>query len=391
MKHILLAQRACVDFYPPVLNQATFLSNQMRVTLLDTREEDSVSPPELGTIERVQVPIRTGARYRRLRVLDSLRRYIREFNRQLRRRPALVIAYDTDAAFLLLRSHTESLKIVHLHELPERKHFKTRGFSLLARNYALRNLNRANLVVVPDADRAIRIQRQCKLRNPPIAAMNCPRRMDTLPKSRLLPYLREHELSSHKIVHYQGAGSPHHNLERVIESMRYWPSDSIFVIVGRSEHECPQLRRAAEAAGVTKRVIFLGRVPYEAVFSYAMGASVGVTFLDGSYRQWKYSAGASNKRFEYVALGIPQVTNPLPGVRELFESKGVARTAPYDNTEAIGRAISSYLEDESERRCVFERARALHLQRYNYETQFEPILHCIRNTSGRGQAAYARA
>ncbi len=73
------------------------------------------------------------------------------------------------------------------------------------------------------------------------------------------------------------------------------------------------------------------------------------------------------------------MTNPLPGVQELFEQTGVATTASYDDAKAIGKTISRYLENEDLCREVFHKARALHLDEYNYERQMQPLLEKIAN------------
>lgn len=379
---ILLAQRASANFYPPVINQAALLCRENRVTLLDTCEEASSLLGLPSGVQQVQIGVGTANSplNRRLALLQSLWRYAGEFGRQMRRRPDAVIAYDMDAAYLLLRRATPGkgpLKIVHFHEYPEQAQYFGSYFGLFAWNYVRRHLRRADLVVMPDKHRAMLVQGMFGLPETPLVVMNCPRRLSELPQSRLLPLLRERGLPLSQVVHYQGSVAPDHNFERLIESMRFWPGEAVLSVVGRgNEDYINGLRRLSREVGVEERVVFVGRVPYEQVFSYAVGAAIGVNFLEGRYLQWKYSAGASNKRFEYVALGIPQLTNDLPGVRELFVQTGVARTAPYDNAEGIGRAVAAYLEDledDQTRRAVHEQARALHLEWFNYEEQIKPL------------------
>jgi len=205
--------------------------------------------------------------------------------------------------------------------------------------------------------------------------MNCPRRLDVLPESRLLPFLRERGLPSARVVHYQGAVGQNHYFEQIVRSMRFWPRDAVFVIVGSvREQYARELQDLAEGEGVGERLVLVGRVPYDEVFSYAVGASVGVSFLNGKFLQFQLSAGASNKRFEYIALGIPQVTNHLQGVRELFVNEGVASIADETDVADIGAKISAYLEDQTLREQSAARARALHLDSYNYEHQIKPLL-----------------
>ena len=275
------------------------------------------------------------------------------------------------------------VRIAHLHELPLMEYVTSSSVGRFALRATMKRLHRADLVVMPDLHRAQWLQKKCGLKELPTIVMNCPRRLETLPESRLLPWLRERGIATEKIVHYQGAVGSDHNFERLIASMQFWPPDSVFVIVGGGpEGYIEQLRSLAREQGVEERLLFVGRVPYSEVFSYAVGASVGLNFLNDKYAQFKYSAGASNKRFEYVALGIPQVTNPLPGVRELFEQPGVATTASYDDAEAIGKAIRHWLENDELRRRAFHKARALHLKEYNYERQMQPLLEKIVATTG---------
>ncbi len=305
---ILLTQRACVEGYPPTLNQATLLSQVADVTVLDAiTEAEAGRTLTLPDIERVRV-LRKPPSSRLQNVLVRLnwvRRFYREFNRQLSRKPTVAIAYDPEAIFWLLQSKRahHMVHIAHLHEMPMPEYVENSLVGRFALRLTMKTLHLADLVVMPDLHRAQWLQKTVGLKELPMVVMNCPRRLETLPESRLLPFLRERSINTTRIVHYQGAVGPDHNFEEIIASMRFWPTDAIFVIVGAvdDEYKC-ELEVLAEAQDAKERLLFIGRVPYDEVFSWAIGASVGVSFLDGQYLQWGLSAGASNKRFEYVAL-----------------------------------------------------------------------------------------
>jgi glycosyltransferase involved in cell wall biosynthesis len=390
VNRILLAQRACIEKYPPTLNQAALLSQIADVTVLDAitaSEADCVlTPPD---VERVRILQKLAiARVRNvLARLAWLSGFYRAFNHQLDKKPAVTVAYDPEAIFWLLqrKRSRHTMRVAHLHEMPMSEYVESSIVGRFALRRSLKNLHRADLVVMPDLHRAQWMQQQCGLDELPMVVMNCPRRLEKLPESRLLPFLHERGINTTRIVHYQGAVGVHHFLEAVIASMQFWRLDSIFVIIGAvGDRYRYELETLAEARGVKGRLLFTGRVPYSEVFSWGVGASVGVSFLDGQYLQFKYSAGASNKRFEYVALGIPQVTNPLPGVQELFVQPGVATPVPCDDIEAIGKAINAYLENEDLCSDVFHKARALHLNEYNYERQMQPLLNAITTRQEKG-------
>jgi glycosyltransferase involved in cell wall biosynthesis len=381
----LLAQRACAELYPPVLHQAALLSEVADVTLLDAlAHRDDPRIQTNGKVMRLRVKKKSAVAPSTasdlLLKIKWLKDYRREFRRQASANTDVVIAYEPDAINLLLSTNLESKRIkriAHLHEITQEDPYAPLTARLRLKLMLLR-LMRADLVILPDKHRAHLLQSAVRLKTEPQIVMNCPRRLSTLPNSLLLPLLSERRITTNKIVHYQGSVGPDHGLEAVIESMRFWPADAVFVIVGGGrERYFNSLDALAAAEGVKGRVIFAGRIPYDQVFAYAIGASVGVTLLDPSVRNWELSAGASNKRFEYAALGIPQVTNDGPGIQDLFGDTGIASIANHRDVADIGRKISRYLNNEAWGQEVGAKARRVHLQSYNYEQQFQKVLELI--------------
>jgi glycosyltransferase involved in cell wall biosynthesis len=381
-RRILLAQQSCAELYPPVLHQAALLEQIGQVTLVDAVTQNDDSRVQTSdAVKRVRVKreaSRASGLVSRIKWRSDFRR---QFQHQLNENTDVVIAYDPDAINLALSTGL-SLKgvrrIAHLHEIADddpSAPVQARLRLALMR----RRLSRADLVVVPDQHRADLLARSSKLKIEPLVVMNCPRRLATLPDSLLIPLLRERGITTDRVVHYHGSVGPNHMLETVIRSMRLWPADAVFVIIGGgSENYIGGLKALAASEGVEARVIFVGRVPYDQVFAYAVGASIGMTMLDPSVPNWKFSAGASNKRFEYAALGIPQVTNYGPGLEELFGHHKIASLATHEDHVDVGTKISDYLNDPAGSRQAGAAARALHLQTYNYERQFQKVMDLAR-------------
>jgi glycosyltransferase involved in cell wall biosynthesis len=377
----LLVQRANVERYPPVLNQLRVLSTFSECTVLD----------DLGTDE--EKPLHSSSQVKRERVkstgflqslgpLGKLRNIVAfawKFDRLLRCEPHVAIAYDPYAAAQLLRRRTSSFKrVVHLHELLN-VNAGGRADRLAAR-YLRKYLRDADLVIVPDAYRARTTASFAALSQEPSVVMNCPAILHELPPSKLLPNLQERGLGTSRVVHYQGSVGAEHGLELIVDSMRYWPDDAVFVVVGGGKKEyVASLRIRAAALGVGNRLILLGLVPYSDVFSYAVGASVGITLLDSSVENWRFSAGASNKRFEYLALGMAQITNAGPGMRDVFGEAQLALLLDDLTPQSLGYAIASVLGNPDVAAAMGRRARAAHLSAYNYETQFAPVAERVRS------------
>lgn len=134
-------------------------------------------------------------------------------------------------------------------------------------------------------------------------------------------------------------------------------------------------------------MVFLAPVQYRDLFTYTVDADLCLTLLRPKTLNFKYSAGASNKRFESMACGVPQVSDSGPGLRGLIENTGVGVCLPRLEPEALGRTVSLLLENDDGRSRMGRRARRLHLERLNYETEFEPVLDFVHaQIAARGAA-----
>lgn len=380
---VLQAQRAAAELYPPVLHQTNLLRSVADVTLVDCGScAPATQPGEVPGLRHIRVGIPGPGRGLGLPLAARAHLpFLRSFRAELEASPDIVIAYDLDAAAyaLTLPRGSRSRLAVHLHETL----VDDPGASLYRRAlvaYVRTLLVSSDLIVVADQNRAEHVTRLVRQVRSPVVVMNCPPYLPELPPSLLLPYLRRQGVVTQHVVHYQGAVGPTHGLEDVIASMAFWPDDAVFVIVGAGDRAYEeQLMRAAAEGGVRDRVLIRGRVPYDEVFAWAVGASVGVTLLDGRNPFWRWSAGASNKRFEYLALGIPQVTNEGEGMRAVFGDGKAVTQVGYGDIEAIGRSIASYMKCDVMRAEAGEAARRMHLDIYNYENQFRPVLRWVTN------------
>ncbi len=377
-KTILLAHRTCVDLYPPVLHQSSILAERYNVIVLDApRAADPNAILTEAKVIRVRVSEPVGRYGLAVRRRFWIAEYATTLWRLLLRRPAAVIAYDEDAAAMMLslRSYFPTIPlVVHLHELlldlpqtPLRQKFTMR--------YVQRRLRRADLVVTADRYRARFSKKRSALDRLPVVVMNCPRRLVNPPVPKLDALLEFRGIRNKRVVYYQGAVAASRSIETVIASIKHWPADAVFVVVGKANVEFLRtLKSLAARNGASEKVVFLGQVGYDRVLGLAAGATVGMSVINPTYPNWRWSAGASNKRFEYIALGIPQVTNNGPGIQALFERPGVATVADAADPVSVALCVNRYLGNPELCREVRERARKLHLAEYNYEHQFMPVM-----------------
>jgi glycosyltransferase involved in cell wall biosynthesis len=177
------------------------------------------------------------------------------------------------------------------------------------------------------------------------------------------------------MVLFHGVVGDSYALSPLVRSMAYWPREALCVLAGISTTAFKRrLQDEAQSLGFGARLVFLGMPDPAENWSLRASADVAATLLVPHDLSTRFCAGASNKRFEAMAVGVPQVSDRNPGVPELVEGNGVGLCAPHGNPEAIGRAVARLLNDAPLRREMGQRARHLHLERFNYETEFQPVL-----------------
>jgi colanic acid biosynthesis glycosyl transferase WcaI len=334
------------------------------------------------------------------RVLNLVRRLQFRCNllRNLRMlSPDIVIAYEPPAIAsvgrLLPSLHSQrTVRVWHFHEYPE----LMPGVRLATHSdldWARRHLDLADLVIFPDYERAKYLRHDIPSARPPVVVMNCPRRLQKVPAATLLDRLKAREgVTPGPTVLFHGVVGDSYALSPLVRSMAYWPPGALFVLAGISKTAFKRsLQAEAESLGFGARVVFLG-VPEPAEnWSLRSGADVAATLMVPHCLTTRFCAGASNKRFEAMAVGIAQVSDRNPGVPELVERNGVGLCAPHDNPEAVGREVARLLNDAPLRREMGERARRLHLDRYNYETEFAPVLKRLLEMVAEGRAMKSSA
>jgi len=386
---VLAVIRAPLEQYPPSLNQVALLAEAgLRVGVVEASHPDFVPhafarparverfQPCRHTLLHKENPPHWVSRFWRVFEFGAaVRRLVKE------RTPRVVIAYDPAAmqmAGRLWKLRPAPRLIWHFHEL-----FEPSPRAGLLTNRAVmfsdRNAHKVTLVTFSDSYRARFFASSRGLSVAPSVIPNCPRRLASLPQNHLRARLGELGIADEKAVYFHGWIGPSRCLEVLVQSMRFWPAIAVLVLAGPiCEHYKQSLQQLAQELGVHKRLVFLGHIPYEQIFGLAVGATAGVSLVtDQNELNWKYSAGAINKRFEYMAVGLPQVANAGVGMDAIIKQPGCGILVDPASPDETGRAIARLLEDEALRLCMAENSRRAHLREFNYEVQFGPILERI--------------
>jgi glycosyltransferase involved in cell wall biosynthesis len=378
---ILMVLRPPVETYPPTLFQVAILvEHGLSVAVAQSPWEGFAAEPLPDGVARHTLgpPV---ARTVFGRALVTLR-YALAARRLVRRvRPRVVVAFDAEACAALggLPRRLGARLVWHFHELPEPQ---SQGITVrYANQYVYGHADVPDLIVFPDPGRAEVFGHGCSHAPSEILVVaNCPRPLESLPAPTLRRDLASQLPAAARVVLYHGAVGPNHGLELAVQSMPAWPAGWFFVAKGRCKGAYrDHLLGLARTVGVAGRVILHdpGFQSYQAHLAFVAGADVAWTALEPTSRNWTYSAYASNKRFEAMALGIPQITNAGPNMTELFERTGCGVCIRTDDVGAASRLSREFLERAPSDAGVSERCRQMHLREFNYDRQYAEVLRRI--------------
>ena len=189
----------------------------------------------------------------------------------------------------------------------------------------------------------------------------------------------EPSFTGRRIVLYQGSIGPDKGIEELVASLPDWPEECDLVLLGivRPPGYVEKLQGLARAKQVEQRLSYLGINNYDRLFSTTRLADIGVFLPTVESVVHRTSGTAVNKVMEYMACGVPVLAASLPALSELMEETGAGVTINPTNPANIANAVRMMLEDRDRWCCWSENGRKAHLEKYNYETQFKPVLAMI--------------
>lgn len=240
-------------------------------------------------------------------------------------------------------------------------------------------LKRVDGILTTNESRAEIIHREYGAESRPVAIYNCPVMCETLPDAtplRKFVQLAVPELR--RIVLFHGAISDDRQCEELIDSAKELDKGTVIVFLGYGSPESyiAKLESSAARQGAGKKVLFHPSVPNDRVIEYIQSADVGVVFYENSCRNNYYCA--SNKLFDFLAVGVPVLASDLPGINEITEGRDVGITVNSENPHEIGAAINRLVADESAYDRMQENARRLSRSQFNWARQEEVLLDFYR-------------
>jgi glycosyltransferase involved in cell wall biosynthesis len=364
---IILFSPGPIDGYPPVQYQARLFADcGYAVEVVTSPLSYALKAPKFS-YPGVRVTSIEAAQAFSGRALRGIA-YIRALTAARRRagREATEICYDPIGVFY---SDCSPLKprwrVAHFHELLQ-----------YPENFLERRLRRAihkfDLVVVPDEHRALRTAADLDLSVLPLVIENYPLRAE-------VPLSTSSASSDRFEVIYCGSLGFDQKLDVAIRSAKYWPDGVSLIIIGNhATGPARALIELGESVGVSDRIEFLGWMDTHSAELRLSKANLGIGLLSLDSAQFQTALGASNKRYQYMKAGLPQIGDRNPGVVDLIEGNRVGMCVGSHDPQELAAVVKAYVSDPA--RCKFEggRAFAKHQEIYNYELVFDRLLNRLR-------------
>lgn len=296
-----------------------------------------------------------------------------------------------------------------LHSLAALPFIKGRGFRLAACIYDIpslrdsgkydrqllrqgwRRLQEADVVWASDPLKAELAHEHGGLRNKPLVCYNCPS-VSYLPDPArerngwLREALRKEgaPLASEggSILLRAGAVGPFGGIEDTFTAMADLPDDFVFLLLGRPAPAYRQrLDQSITELKLNRRVFVWERVA-DAIWKRALqGADIGHLIHQRPpagplSRLFDLNSSLSNNRlFQYMAAGLPVISYDDPRLSPLHTHVDMFEIASSNNIAAgIRQSWADMGSNTGLRRSRGDAGRAAHLETYNWETQFAPVL-----------------
>lgn len=356
--------------YPPLIHASTLMADAgWEVTFL--------SAPSAGDVLTLDTHARITNRLVGLRPSHVMGRTdyalysVASARLALQQRPRIVYASDPLGAGpgLLAARLAGAALIYHEHDSPSRG--ALHPFVARMRARALRS---ARLIVFPNRARAQLAQDDVHISDDRIRIVwNVPRRCELVPSTAP----QEPPL----IVYYHGSISPERVPESVVVAVRRMAGKVKFLIAG---YEAPgaegYIRHLVGDDGdltANTLVRYIGAVPSrEELLTAAASAHVGMALmpLNSTDINMRHMTGASNKPFDYMAVGLTLLVSDRPDWVKMFVEPGFAKAVDPTNVESLTAAFDWILEHPEERRAMIACARRKIETAWNYETTFAPLL-----------------
>jgi glycosyltransferase involved in cell wall biosynthesis len=358
-------------FYPPLDHSSWILIKQGYETIFLGRY---VTPKDM---EYDEVAGRTLMLFRRRKNTESLGWYYLLFSiwvlyELIKLRPRVIYCSDPFSYPLGLFCWFFRCRVIlHEHDSPQTPKKRTDRLFWRVRTLLAQ---RCFLAILPNHVRAQRFESQT--RRKAIVVWNVPRVEEIQPIPRTK--------SGISLV-YAGSITEGRMLMEVIQALAQATHQVHFHLMGydpsENERNTQKFLSLAESLGVRTQVTFYGQLTRSKMFEACQGIDLGCAFMPGatSDTNMQNSFGASNKVFDYLAVGILPLINIKCETDQDLLTFDLALPCDAHDPHSIAQVLDAYVLNRDLYDGLRSRAREKLLAEWNYQHQFQPVLDAIQS------------
>ena len=309
--------------------------------------------------------------------------------------PAIVYAYDPYAfvaSLLGMIGGRSTPLIFHLHELWDSDGLRWNSLQKWVVKAALTGTKSADAVVFPEKYRSRYWLRAAGDLRAPIIVPNCAdANYFAEPADWNATIARRYRAREVVYVGSTGVANGHLEALRAIAMADHESGISLRVIGSFHPEFEASFKALARELGITERVRLDGWMTRDEVIARSSGSSVGLSLYKPVTKNLEYMGSASNKLFEYAAMGLPVVVPDRASYRDFLGDAEWVTYADVEDPKSIARAITSIFADRERYVAMSRAARRAFEEQYNYEQVFAPALDRIFELSGVANSKRAEA
>lgn len=384
VKRICVLRMAFLPYLIPPVRQflAGLRDRSYAITVIKSHTRDRNAPAD--TLEGVRFSMisllaKRLPKSKLMEPLVFLEFILRSTFRALRARPDLVIAVDLDSllqGWVVSRLRRVPLVYYSIELYAERPGFSPKWFWIW---FERRLINRADLVVACEPNRARVMQEKYGARRLPLTVLNVPpysepKRTDTIPKC-----LRQHGVENQKIAFYMGEISRARCMDQFIEAARLLDEGIVMFFIGRVSSDYDIARKIREC-GVEHKVFVHPPVHPDEVMPFACSAHLGLQTQVNDGLNHLYCAPI--KLFQYLMAGLPVIASNFPGMIEVVEQNGAGLCVDPLDSAGIARAVNTILGDPETWNRMSANALRVAKEKYCYEVESKKLFDAVGRLLG---------
>lgn len=165
---------------------------------------------------------------------------------------------------------------------------------------------------------------------------------------------------------FQGGFAAGRGLEMLVDAWKDVSENAILLLRGPdNEHKKQVVALAQENGTLERSVFFPPAVAEQALISSASEADVGVIPYDPRLYGNKFAC--PNKLSQYMAAGIPIISNTIEYVSNIIQHNSVGEAVPFHHRESLIRAIDQWTRDKDRRLAFGQNGRTYFESTFNWE------------------------